>query len=63
MESMEHLPGVWVLLYGAIFHCPVSMAYHLSNAVLEGFLGTVKDSANSADSACRARGLLATMLC
>ncbi|CAJ1372535.1 unnamed protein product [Effrenium voratum] len=31
--------GVWVLLYGAIFHCPVSMAYHLSNAVLEGTAG------------------------
>ncbi|CAK9094022.1 unnamed protein product [Durusdinium trenchii] len=31
--------GVWALAYAAIFHCPISMAYHLSNAVYDGQAG------------------------
>ncbi|CAK9001617.1 Elongation factor 2 [Durusdinium trenchii] len=31
--------GVWALAYAAIFHCPISMAYHLSNAVYDGAPG------------------------
>lgn len=32
-------PGVWVLLYATLFHCPVSMAYHLANAAFYGMSG------------------------
>ena len=35
-----HIPGVWALLYATLFHCPVSMAYHLANAAFDGHLGT-----------------------
>lgn len=32
-------PGVWALLYATLFHCPISMIYHLVNAVFHGTAG------------------------
>ena len=36
---MSPAPGVWVLWYAATFHCPISMAYHLANAIFDGYFG------------------------